>query len=689
MTDALYPPSPVLDDTSFLQPSAEFKSRTVKMILGIFGFIALYLILVILSIGLLAASGALAVAILSLSVNAFTIGIALGLFCLGVMFFFFTIKFIFTSTKEEEPLQFEITRHDHPMLVEFIHKLAMEVGTKIPRKIFLTPDVNAAVLYNSSFWSMFLPVRKNLRIGLGLVNSLNISEFKATLAHEFGHFAQSSMKAGSYVYTMNKVIFNLAYQRDRYDALIEQWSATGGIFGTFAYITNLFVEGVRGILRSSYSTLNISYMALSREMEYHADLIACSAAGNDAMVNTLRKIELADMAYRQTLSDLNSIVVKQNKKTSDIYEFHRLNMSKMVEQFNAGRSAMKSRVHIKDQWASHPSREERESSINRYRIESVIMDTSAWSLFSNVEATKERMTRELYSDMANVQTMSVLSSDDIAQYIIEEADRVAISPTFRGLYDGRGIFRFDPELAAQQTQRSTFEELFSLTAAETSAKYFRDISDRDQIVMIAEKSVVVDFFEFDGVRYKANEAPSVVDKLNGEILAHEKEILERDVNVFRYYYERAKESGEGEDFMKLYKDLGSRQAELDIVAGFASRQQVMINQMNTRTKWRDDQLRDLCRRTAELEKQLKEFMGGLGAHLIAEFFPEPDKVKTYLKGNHLWNNSTIEFNSEGFGVLHMYVTATYNAVNSLLWDATKAILERQLALTPPEFVKNE
>jgi len=32
--------------------------------------------------------------------------------------------------------------------------------------------------YNSSFWSMFLPVRKNLEIGLGLVNSINISEFK-------------------------------------------------------------------------------------------------------------------------------------------------------------------------------------------------------------------------------------------------------------------------------------------------------------------------------------------------------------------------------------------------------------------------------------------------------------------------------------------------------------------------------
>jgi Zn-dependent protease with chaperone function len=37
---------------------------------------------------------------------------------------------------------------------------------------------------------MFLPIKKNLQIGLGLVNSLNVSEFKAVMAHEFGHFTQ-------------------------------------------------------------------------------------------------------------------------------------------------------------------------------------------------------------------------------------------------------------------------------------------------------------------------------------------------------------------------------------------------------------------------------------------------------------------------------------------------------------------
>ena len=77
------------------------------------------------------------------------------------------------------------------------------------------PDVNAAVFYNESLLSLFLPASKNLVIGLGLVNRLNLSEFKAVLAHEFGHFSQSSMKLGTYVYTANRILADIVYARDR------------------------------------------------------------------------------------------------------------------------------------------------------------------------------------------------------------------------------------------------------------------------------------------------------------------------------------------------------------------------------------------------------------------------------------------------------------------------------------------
>jgi Zn-dependent protease with chaperone function len=64
---------------------------------------------------------------------------------------------------------------------------------------------------------MFLPIKKNLQIGIGLMNSLTQDELKAVLAHEFGHFSQKSMKIGSYVYYANQVIHNLYFKMIRLD----------------------------------------------------------------------------------------------------------------------------------------------------------------------------------------------------------------------------------------------------------------------------------------------------------------------------------------------------------------------------------------------------------------------------------------------------------------------------------------
>src|SRR5690606_32387706 len=126
--------------------------------------------------------------------------LGIGLAGLGVMVLFFLFKFLFKRQKIDRSGLIEITEKEHPRLFQFVRQLANETHTSFPQRIYLSPDVNASVFYNSSFWSMFLPVRKNLQIGLGLVNAVNLSEFKAIIAHEFGHFSQKSMKLGSYVY---------------------------------------------------------------------------------------------------------------------------------------------------------------------------------------------------------------------------------------------------------------------------------------------------------------------------------------------------------------------------------------------------------------------------------------------------------------------------------------------------------
>lgn len=77
----------------------------------------------------------------------------------------------------------EITEGEHPLLFSFIRQLCAETKAPLPHKVYANREINACVFYNSTILSLFLPVKKNLLIGLGLVNSVNLSEFKAVLAH--------------------------------------------------------------------------------------------------------------------------------------------------------------------------------------------------------------------------------------------------------------------------------------------------------------------------------------------------------------------------------------------------------------------------------------------------------------------------------------------------------------------------
>src|SRR5690606_1667330 len=205
------------------------------------------------------------------------------------------VKFLFKSNKIDRSGLFEIKKSDQPRLFEFVTRIAEETHTPLPKKIYVSADVNASVFYDSTFWSMFFPVRKNLQIGLGLVNAVTLSEFKAIIAHEFGHFSQRSMKLGSYVYHMNKIIFNLLHDNEGYENTLQSWANASWYFSIFAVITIRIVNGIKWVLRQVYALVNMQYMSLSRQMEFHADTISASVSGASHLITSLHRLEVADI----------------------------------------------------------------------------------------------------------------------------------------------------------------------------------------------------------------------------------------------------------------------------------------------------------------------------------------------------------------------------------------------------------
>ena len=121
------------------------------------------------------------------------IGFWLFAFTLG----FYLLKPLFSFTNINRENLREITATECPELFAMIERLVEKVGCASPKHVYLSSETNAYVFYDTNFWSIFFPIKKNLQIGLGLLQSMSVTELEAVLAHEFGHFSQKSMKIDS------------------------------------------------------------------------------------------------------------------------------------------------------------------------------------------------------------------------------------------------------------------------------------------------------------------------------------------------------------------------------------------------------------------------------------------------------------------------------------------------------------
>ncbi|WP_042479809.1 M48 family metallopeptidase [Solitalea canadensis] len=390
--------------------SENFNKSVNSAVTAIILFILSYVILVGLAIGLAIICGFAGFMMISMGIHFLTIMVALGIICLGAMVFLFTVKFLFVSNKDTNPHRVQLFEDDHPKLFALIKEIAKETGTSFPQKVFVSHQLNACVFYNSGFWSLFFPIKKNLEIGLGLVSCINEAELKAIIAHEFGHFSQSSMRVGNYVYRVNNIIFSMVNSHDKWDDLLIRWVNTGGLFAWFAVFTSHIANFIRKLLAKAYQPINIRYLALSKEMEFHADLVAANVAGKSASISALRRIEFGAIVFDDLVNKLGELG-NEEKRTDNLFinfkEFLRYRAQKNSFQLendlpimddNSYRTNMvHRRVTYNDKWSSHPDLKERVANILKADIEHENLYTDPWNLFDNATSLQLQITTQLYT----------------------------------------------------------------------------------------------------------------------------------------------------------------------------------------------------------------------------------------------------------------------------------------------------
>ncbi|MFT3796718.1 M48 family metalloprotease [Flavobacterium sp.] len=551
-----------------VKPSKEFTAKAYQAVLAIVLFILVYLSLLLLAFGMLAACGYFAFKIIAIKPSFITLILGVGLFAVGVFIVVFMLKFLFKKNRADYSNLTEIDTEQEPELHQMITDLVEQTQTKFPKRVYVSPEVNASVFYESSFWSMFLPVRKNLHIGLGLVNTTTVSELKGILAHEFGHFSQRLMKVGSYVYNVNKVIHDILYDNAEYEQSMYQWANHSGYFALFTQIAVGFNKGVQGILRMMYNFVNVKHLALSRQMEFHADAIATHIVGSEPMIRSMRRMNLASESYDQ-------VIAFYNNNFSEAYTTHNIfpqqtaalhfiasnNKIPLVdglpevtpdfsERFN------KSKLVFGNQWNSHPSEDERIAAYQQLNVSTQNPDNRpANVLFRNLEALQKRVTGKLFVGVAYPKERFIADVDAFSAYLIEDHQANKLPDLFNSYYANYNPPKFDLEAQIQKsTEVPALDSLFNNDKIEMIFVFKAMENDAETLRMIANGSYDIKTFDYDGTRYKASDAQLVYEKLLRQIELNREAILANDDAIFSYFYHRAKMANQEQRLMERYKD---------------------------------------------------------------------------------------------------------------------------------------
>jgi len=369
----------------------------------------------------------------------------------------FLVKNLFRRSRTSTGPRIEITEQDQPRLFAFLRRLCAEARCRFPGAVYLTPDVNAAVFYPRSVLSLLVPRRKNLLIGLGLVNALNVSELKAVLAHEFGHFSQSSMKLGQYVYVANEVVRDIVFTRDTWDELLAKWRSINIRLSFPAWVLTAVLWAIRAVLKQLFKLVNFANLSLSRQMEFDADLRAAALVGSDALVSALWKSERAGLAFNGACETLSSLL-GYDKYTNDLFYHQRCAEERLDEALathsqptpfvlslrSTYRPGPEPHFHTGDDhapsmWATHPSNRERELNVKREYVACEPLELSAWRLFDGRKALKRRLTLVSYRKLfgRNIEASACLPAKQIEALVRAEHDELRQAPHYHGFYENR------------------------------------------------------------------------------------------------------------------------------------------------------------------------------------------------------------------------------------------------------------
>jgi Zn-dependent protease with chaperone function len=551
-----YPPSPEDVPEKLTHATPNFIFQATLMVLTLLLFMLIYL-------GMMAFCGYLVYWGFSTFSHFWPVKIPL--IILGIVLLLFLLKGFFIRDTHDRKGLIELEEDEFPDLYEFIERLCGEITAPFPHRIFVQPEVNAAMMYRMSLINLIVPAKNDLLLGLGLVNCLNLSEFKAVVAHELGHFAQKGF-INSYSYIATNVIATMLTGNDWLDNILQTYRREDHLGGYLAAALYWTIHVIKTGLYGIFMVINFLHFKIRRQREFNADLVGVSVAGSNAIVHGLKRTALAEMTLVQACRELED-AADHRLYTSDMF-FHQTRAAAYIKKINKDprfgdppelkgpRDGKDVQVFDPDEdgevhmWDYHPSMFDREENAKTVFIPAVMDERPAWILFNNALDLRERVTYKFYRIVHKVsKDVALAETETVQKFIDDEHAEMTFDPKYHGVYDGRLIEPGKLEELDEMIQSQPWE---NARLANVEAKLYQGLERRVEEYQDVRK-------EFNTLMRQCNYRPRgrtkrLVDKLDDELQEHLDWLASFDRRVYLVYMQMAKRLETDE----LYADLKSR-----------------------------------------------------------------------------------------------------------------------------------
>jgi Zn-dependent protease with chaperone function len=246
-----------------LERQAETSPKAYKLKLGAFALLG-YCYIFGMVLLLLAAAGAVIAAIIA-GKSAVLAKLAIPLIVLVGL----VLKSLWV--KLEAPRGHRLTRRDHPRLFQTIDETRRATRAPSAHEVLLTNELNAAIVQMPRL-GLFGWQKNYLILGLPLLQMLSLDEFRAVLAHEFGHLSGAHGRFGAWIYRVRAGWSQLNQSLQQ----TEHW-------GRFLFVPFFNWYAPRF---AAYSFVQ------ARQQEYEADDLAATTVGAETSANALVRVNL-------------------------------------------------------------------------------------------------------------------------------------------------------------------------------------------------------------------------------------------------------------------------------------------------------------------------------------------------------------------------------------------------------------